>query len=258
MIEDCVLFVEYLQDTKPKQMKGDLKAYFNQLKQGMKILREMWNESPQKALGNFFGGFLLFITRNGTEFAAQLILLIVVGGFIFDGIGTGAAGIISSLGLVQETSAAGLKNGIMGFLYFLHCLDDPLMATPAIMNAVSGSLASVNGTNHINGTTSFINGTFFNTTLNANEARKQLFGTGKSFDEMTARDQTAAYRHFQNCLCTIGSGHRGVLKGEKVVQLEVPVDHVLKSPPNIETWNGSLERRGESIIAFVSYNCTAS
>lgn len=84
IMRDIAAVIEWLADAAehPKAAGRDIKDYFHEIKTGLQSLREMWKESHRKALANFFGGFLIYVTHHGVEFSSQLILLLVAGGML--------------------------------------------------------------------------------------------------------------------------------------------------------------------------------
>lgn len=119
------------------------------------------------------------------------IFILIFSGAIFHEISNAAEATFRSLGLINEVSASGFKNAVLGFLWFLHCIDDPLMIAPAVMNGVNNGLKLANNQTTVN-----------STTTTSVDFRNDVFGAGNlTFDDMTVSQRSAAFLNFQRFIC---------------------------------------------------------
>ena len=175
----------------------------HQIKQGLLSLKEMWKESHRKALLNFFGGFLFYISHHGVEFSAQLILLLVAGNFIFNQIGDLATASFQAIGIASESSESALKSTVMGFLWFLHVIDDPLAILPVLLEPMHQAMTTITETKrNISGIVPayHVNAALLSQ-IETLEFKEEVFGSMKTFDKMNITERAVAYEMFQKFIC---------------------------------------------------------
>lgn len=174
----------------PLKGKRDIIAYFDEIKSGLKSVSEMYHEDHKKALENFLGGFLFYITHHSIEMLSQLILVFVGGGYVFHAIGDAAESSFKAFGITEAGSGA-FKSSLIAFLWFLHCIDDPLALFPTIMNPViQASNLQVKINAQIGSTPALP------------DIQQQVFGIqNKTFDQMNVTERVTAFDNFKSFIC---------------------------------------------------------
>jgi hypothetical protein len=175
MLEDVAFALNWVAEgmINPRKADQDIKDYFHELKSSLKQFGVMWKKDHWRALSNFFGGFLYYLSHHGIEFSAQLILLLIGGGYVFHAIGDGVEASFMFFGLGGAESAAVLRSSLMGILWFLHCIDDPIAMFSSIMNPVL--------------TMNNITATAVLQPQTKSEIQQEVFGVqGKTFDQMVS------------------------------------------------------------------------
>jgi hypothetical protein len=230
--QDIAIAMKWLGDgvEHPLQAGNDMKEYWNEIKTGMRSLRTMWRESPRKAMANFCGGFLFYISTHSVEFGVQLGLLLASGGFIFHQIGEGAEMSFKALGLIEEGTETGLKTVLVGSLWFLHCIDDPLAMLPAFLEPMNEATAvidkakkSMNGTD--DGTDKLTTLTTLSTPEQEQQLRQMVFGNLKSYDKMNGPERVEAFKNFKAFVCAHSNGTL-VIPPEAIPEAKLTVNSV--------------------------------
>lgn len=239
MAEDIAIAVKWIGDgiEHPRKAGQDVKAYWKEIKSGMKSLKTMWKESHRKAMANFFGGFLFYISNHSVEFGSQLFLLLFAGGFVFHQLGEGADVLLKTLGVTAETTTSGLKSALMGTLWFLHAIDDPLAMLPAFLEPLNQGVSVINEAKRLAGGNSTV--TTFTTPGEEEKLREMVFGSIKSYDKMTGEERIAAFQKFQKFVCERTGGKPFEIPPEAVPEAKLKSNGIVNFDCSPATTNPS-------------------
>jgi hypothetical protein len=192
----------------PRKAGEDIKDYWNEIKTGIKTVIVMWKEDHRKALSNFFGGLLFFVSNHPVEFGVQLGLLLASGGYVFHQIGEGAELAFKAFGLIEEGTETGLKSALVNSLWFLHSIDDPLAMLPALLAPVNQGVSVLDEARNVDSDSE----NTANDTLNSlqlpeeEEMRNLAFGSTKSYNKMNGPERVEAFKNFQKFVCAHSNG----------------------------------------------------
>jgi hypothetical protein len=106
ILEDIALVLKWFSGAiiHPEKAKGDMRAYWSEIKRGLDYVNEMGEEDPAKAINNFVGAFLFYFLHHPIELGSQYFLLFTIGGEIIDQFGNGVKSAFQLFGVTKEGS----------------------------------------------------------------------------------------------------------------------------------------------------------
>jgi hypothetical protein len=199
----------------PKQGLDDIKEFFSEFSENIKFVGELFKQDARSAGLNLAGGLLTHIKHHPEEFTAESILLIYTGCAVIHGL-------MHRTQAIFGKSSSKISMVLMGVLYFIHAIDDPIyIVAPIVREAINSVGELKNSTNATSSSTSSLSfepiqaldscpipeeerpvlSTYDLCMSQPHTIRKLFFGSTKHVYAMSRQEKVAAYERAHDIIC---------------------------------------------------------